>query len=151
MFDHRFLQHVRFPFLMSEYKLVYANQVSKNKALRNILLLLMYRKAWSCCCRNTSSGLSYSYLTSCLNIYYLRYSVKLILYNFFIFTIFDKTEEYVPSYPLLCNLLVFYTDRTSDSLFCSFLSYYDLLINTLLQLWYMGNDPHQSASLTEIF
>ena len=39
MFDHRFLQHVMIPFSITKYQLEYANRLSKNKALRNILLL----------------------------------------------------------------------------------------------------------------
>ena len=39
MFDHRFLQHVMIPFSITKYKLEHANHLSKNKALRNILLL----------------------------------------------------------------------------------------------------------------
>lgn len=39
MFDHEFLQHVMIPFSITKYQLEYANHLSKNKALRNILLL----------------------------------------------------------------------------------------------------------------
>ena len=39
MFDHEFLQHVMIPFSITKYQLEYANRLSKNKALRNILLL----------------------------------------------------------------------------------------------------------------
>lgn len=85
MFDHRFLQHIRFPFSMAEYKLVFANPVSKNKALRNILLLPVWRKALIFSYVNIHSKPSYLYLTSCFTIYYSCSAVKLILYNFVAF------------------------------------------------------------------
>ena len=40
MFDHEFLQHVMIPFSITKCQLEYANRLSKNKALQNILLLL---------------------------------------------------------------------------------------------------------------
>ena len=39
MFDHEFLQHVMIPFSITKCRLEYANHLSKNKALRNILLI----------------------------------------------------------------------------------------------------------------
>ena len=39
MFDHEFLQHIIIPFSITKYQLEYTNYLSKNKALRNILLL----------------------------------------------------------------------------------------------------------------
>ena len=86
MFDHEFLQHVMIPFSITKYQLEYANRLPKNKALQNILLLLFAVRLEFTAAKTFNrfvSSTSYLHLTSQFNIYYPRYSVKLLLYNFF--------------------------------------------------------------------
>ena len=87
------------PFSITKYQLEYANRLSKNKALRNILLLsfavrleLLLQKNLQQVGQRFKLSIS-NFIT---NIYYLWYSVKLILYNFFLATAFFNQIKQVP-------------------------------------------------------